>query len=147
MTAMGTLVGAGVGNVLLGMGGQEMEGGGGMVAALAAFGLIFMLIWVAVVVLVIASMWKIFVKAGEPGWAAIVPIYNAIVLLKIVGKPVWWIVLMIIPLVNIVIMIMVVIGLANSFGKGAGFGIGLLLLPFIFYPMLGFGSAEYQPQG
>jgi hypothetical protein len=104
-------------------------------------GAIFGLIWLAVVILMIAALWKVFVKAGKPGWAAIVPIYNVIVLLEIAGKPLWWIVLMFIPLVNFVIAILVAIGIAARFGKGAGFGIGLTLLPFVFYPILGFGSA------
>jgi hypothetical protein len=89
-------------------------------------------------------LWKVFTKAGEPGWAAIVPIYNMIVFLKIVGKPVWWIILLIIPLVGFVIWIMLCIALAQSFGKGAGYGIGLAILSPIFFPMLGFGSAQYQ---
>jgi hypothetical protein len=91
----------------------------------------------------IASMWKVFVKAGQPGWAAIVPIYNMIVLLQIVGRPVWWILLCFIPLVNLVVSIMIMIDLAKSFGQGAGFGIGLVFLGFIFFPVLAFGGARY----
>lgn len=94
-------------------------------------------------IFVIAAMWKIFTKAGEPGWAAIVPIYNGIVLLKIAGKPLWWIILLFIPFVNIVIGIPVAIGLVRNFGKGGGFAVGLIFLPFIFYPILGFGDATY----
>ena len=104
---------------------------------------VFGIVWLVVVVLLVASMWKVFTKAGQPGWAAIVPIYNVIVLLQITGKPIWWIVLLLIPLVNFVILIMIAIALANSFGKSTGYGIGLAFLPFIFYPMLGFGSARY----
>jgi hypothetical protein len=91
----------------------------------------------------IAALWKVFTKAGEPGWAAIVPIYNAIVLLKISGKPLWWIILLFIPFVNFIIGILAALGLSEKFGKGAGFGIGLAFLPFVFYPILGFGSATY----
>ena len=76
------------------------------------------------VLLVIASLWKIFVKAGKPGWAAIVPIYNLVVLLEIVGKPIWWIVLFLIPCANIVAAVLVALGLAKSFGKETGFAIG-----------------------
>lgn len=97
-------------------------------------------------ILVIAGFWKVFTKAGEPGWASIVPIYNAIVLLKIAGKPGWWIFLLFIPLVNIVILIMVSIDLAANFGKGVGFGLGLAFLGAIFYPILGFGDARYMPR-
>lgn len=115
-------------------------------AAGGAFGLAFTLIWLALVLLLVASMWKIFVKAGEPGWAAIVPIYNIIVLLKIAGKPAWWLILFLIPVVNFVIAIIVGISLAKNFGKGTGYGIGLALLGPIFYPMLAFGDSRYQPQ-
>ena len=112
--------------------------------AAAGMGIGFMVLWLAIVVLMIASMWKVFVKAGKPGWAAIIPIYNIVVLLEIVGKPVWWIILMLIPIVNFVILIILTIGLAKSFGKGAGFGLGLLFLAPIFYPMLAWGDAQYQ---
>jgi hypothetical protein len=99
-----------------------------------------------IVVLVIASFWKTFTKAGKPGWGSIIPIYNAILLLQIAGRPVWWIILLIIPLVNIVVGIIVSIDVAKNFGKGTGFGVGLALLGFIFYPILGFGDAQYRPQ-
>jgi hypothetical protein len=96
----------------------------------------------------IAGMWAVFVKAGEPGWAALVPIYNAVVLCRVAGMPVWWVILMCIPCVNIVtglvFSIMVSINLAKRFSVGGGFVVGLILLPFIFYPILGFGSAEYE---
>jgi hypothetical protein len=94
-------------------------------------------------ILVIAGLWKVFTKAGKPGWAAIIPIYNLIVLLQIAGKPLWWIVLFCIPIVNIVVAVMVLINVAKSFGKGAGFAIGMLFLGPIFIPILGFGSAQY----
>ena len=105
-----------------------------------------LIVYFAVLLLAIISMWKIFTKAGEPGWAAIVPIYNFIVLLKIAGKPAWWIVLLLIPFVNIVIAAILSIALAHNFGKSTGFGIGLFLLGFIFGPILAFGDARYQPQ-
>ncbi len=104
---------------------------------------IFALVLAAVVV---ASMWKVFVKAGQPGWAAIVPIYNLIVLLKITGKPAWWVALFMIPFVNLVVAVMVIVSLAKSFGKSTGFGLGLLFFGFVFYPILGFGSASYLGQ-
>src|SRR6476620_10565425 len=102
--------------------------------------------WLAVVVLMVASMWKLFQKAGEPGWAAIVPIYNFIVLLKIAGKPAWWIVLMFIPFVNLIVAIIAALAVARNFGKGTGFGLGLAFLAPIFYPILAFGDSRYQPQ-
>jgi len=102
------------------------------------------LIYLAVVVVMIIGFWKVFVKAGKPGWAAIIPIYNIIVLLQIINKPLWWIILMIIPIVNFIIMILVSLEMAKVFGKSAGFGLGLCFLGFIFYPILGFGDAQYQ---
>jgi len=103
------------------------------------------LIYLAVVIASIAGMWKVFVKAGKPGWAVIIPIYNFIVLLEIVGKPIWWIVLMLIPIVNFVVIIIISMDLAVCFGKSKGWGFGLLfILPFVGYPMLGFGDATYS---
>lgn len=93
---------------------------------------------------VIVAMWKVFTKAGRPGWATIIPIYNMYVWCKIVGRPGWWVILMLIPLVNIIVGIIVCIDMAKSFGKGVGFGIGIALLGIIFLPILGFGSAQYQ---
>lgn len=110
----------------------------------AGVGIIGGIIYLGVIVLLIASLWKVFEKAGKPGWAAIVPIYNIVVLLEIAGKPAWWVVLFLIPCVGIVIAFLVFIALAKSFGKDALFGVGLTLLGFIFFPILGFGSAKYQ---
>ncbi|MDB5339261.1 MAG: hypothetical protein JWN70_4880 [Planctomycetaceae bacterium] len=112
-------------------------------AAAGAGFYVFMAIYLAIVVLVIVGLWKMFEKAGKPGWAAIVPIYNLVVLLDIVGRPIWWVLLYFIPCVNFIIPIVVAIDLAKSFGKGTGYGLGVAFLPFIFIPMLGFGSARY----
>ncbi len=114
-----------------------------MVSVLIAFIGAYFLFVVIIVALFIISFWKIYEKAGKPGWAAIIPIYNLIVLLEVVGKPTWWIILYIIPCVNIIPMIIVNLELARVFGKSSGFGIGLILLPIIFIPMLGFGDARY----
>lgn len=107
-------------------------------------GPVFWIIYSVVMILLIASIWKVFSKAGQPGWAAIIPIYNAYILCKIAGRPGWWVILMLIPLVNFIIAIILCIDIAKAFGKGTGFGIGLLLLGIIFWPVLGFGSAQYQ---
>lgn len=112
-------------------------------SAQGSLGTVPTLILLAVVVVLIAAMWKVFAKAGEPGWACIIPIYNVIVLLKVSGKPVWWIILFIIPFVNFIISLLVMLGLAKNFGKGGGFGIGLWLLGPIFFPILGFGDAKF----
>ena len=107
-------------------------------------GPLFWIFYLAFTILMLAAWWKIFTKAGQPGWACIIPIYNLYVWCKIVGRPWWWILLMLIPFVNFIILIILIIDLAKSFGKGVGFGIGLLLLGVIFFPILGFGSAQYQ---
>jgi hypothetical protein len=99
--------------------------------------LVLLLVW-------IAGMWKVFEKAGEPGWAAIVPIYNVVVWLRIAGRPVWWFLLFFIPIVFIIPSIIVPIDIAKRFGKETGFGLGLVFLPFIFYPILGFGDATVE---
>lgn len=98
----------------------------------------------ALAVLTLAGMWTTFAKAGQPGWAAIIPIYNLVVWLKIVGRPIWWVLLFLIPCFQIIPLVIVCMDTARSFGQGVGFSIGLWLLSFIFWPMLGFGSAKYQ---
>lgn len=102
------------------------------------------ILYLALAVLSIAGLWKMFEKAGKPGWAAIVPIYNLIVLLEIVGKPTIWILWLIIPCVNFVFIIWLVNLLSKSFGKSEGYTVGMILLPFVFYPLLGFGDAKYM---
>lgn len=104
-------------------------------------------LWLALLVLAIASWWKLFEKAGKPGWAAIVPIYNIVVFLEIIEKPVWWIILYIIPLVGVVFVILSYVELAKKFGKDVGFAVGLILLGIVFLPMLAFGDAQYQGDG
>ncbi len=111
-------------------------------------GMMFWIIWCAVIVIEIAAMWKVFTKAGQPGWAAIIPIYNGIVILQIAGKPIWWILLYLIPIVNIIIAIIVLHSFARNFSKGVGFMLGLIFLGFIFFPILAWGDAEYLgPEG
>jgi uncharacterized membrane protein YhaH (DUF805 family) len=110
----------------------------------AAVGGLAMAIWLAVIVLTIAVMWKIFTKAGQPGWGCLIPFYNIYLMLKIAGKPGWWLLLFFVPLVNLVIAILTIVGMATNFGKGAGFAVGMILLPIVFYPILAFGSAQYR---
>jgi hypothetical protein len=119
--------------------------GGGAAAGL--FGGVMGFVYLAVLVLVIVAMWKLFTKAGEPGWYSIIPIWSTLVLLKIVGRPMWWFLLFFIPVVNIVVMIIVLNDLSKSFGKGVGFTVGLVLLPYIFMLVLGFGGAPYLGPG
>jgi len=95
-------------------------------------------------VYITASAWKIFTKVVQPGWASIIPIYNILKLIDIVGRPRWWIILLLVPVVNIIVVFIVNIDLAKSFGKKTGFGVGIAFLPFVFLPILAFGDAEYQ---
>ena len=98
----------------------------------------------ALVVFIIAALWKVFVKAGQPGWAAIIPIYNIYIMTKIGGKPGYWTLLCLIPIVNYIFSIWLYNMISKSFGKDEGFTVGLVLLGFVFWPILGFGSARYQ---
>lgn len=111
-----------------------------MIPVMLAFGVTML----SFLVLMIAANWKVYGKAGKPGWGAIVPIYNVVLLLEIVNRPSWWILLLFVPVANFVVTIMLLVDLAKSFGKSVSFALGLIFLPFIFFPMLGFGSAEYQ---
>lgn len=123
--------------------GPDMEAMG---QAAGGIGIVALVIYVAIALLMIISLWKLFSKAGQPGWAAIIPVYQTVVMLQIAGKPIWWIILMmLVPFVNIVVAIMMVAGIAKNFGKGTGFVLGMLFLPIIFWPILGLGSAEYAP--
>ena len=110
----------------------------------SAMGLLGNLFFFGIMLFVIAGFWKMFTKAGKPGWAVLIPIYNVIVLLQIAGRPGWWFLLLVIPVVNIFVGFILAFDLAKKFGKGIGFGLGLLFLGPIFYPILGFGSAEYE---
>lgn len=115
---------------------------GAMAGMICYFGFLFVFVG-----LMIASLWKIFDKAGEPGWAAIVPVYNAMILSKICGRGEAFGLLLLVPCVNVVVSIMLTFDLARVFGKDTGFAIGLLLLGFVFYPMLAFGDARYRGNG
>jgi hypothetical protein len=104
-------------------------------------GYIFML---AVSVAFIATLWKLFQKAGRPGWFSLIPLYNLIVLCEIAGKPVWWAAMLICPVVNILFLVLLSFALAKRFGQGAGFGMGLFLMGPVFYPLLAFGGSNYE---
>jgi hypothetical protein len=112
------------------------DGGGGSA--------ILWLFYIAFIVVYLAAGWVVYTKAGQEGWKSLIPIYNLYVLLKIVGRPGWWLLLYLVPLVNIVIWIIVSVDLAKSFGKGIGFAIGLILLTPLFYLILAFGDATYR---
>ncbi len=107
------------------------------------FFIFYSLFWLVVAVLCIAGEWKVFTKAGQPGWACIIPFYNIYVMTQITGKPAIWVLWCCIPGANIVFGIWLINMLSKSFGKEEGFTVGLIFLPFIFWPMLGFGDAKY----
>jgi Family of unknown function (DUF5684) len=106
-------------------------------------GFVGAVLYLVVIVFYLFCLWKIFVKAGKPGWAVIIPIYNLLVELEIVGRPWYWLLLMFIPVVDIVLGIIVLFRMAKVFGHSVGFGFGLLFLSFIFVPILAFDGSKY----
>jgi len=106
-----------------------------------------MLGFAVAILFMLATMWRLFSKAGESGWKCLIPVYGAIVFQRILGRPAWWVVLMMIPVVNLAIAIIECFDLAKVFGKGAGYAIGLILLGPIFVAVLAFGPAEYVGPG
>jgi len=105
---------------------------------------VYMLFMTALAVFMIVCMWKIFRKAGKNGWEAIIPIYNIVVLLEIVGLPTWNIILFIIPFANIYIMFKIYIELAHKFNKSTLFGVATIFFGIIFLPILAFGDNHYN---
>jgi len=118
-----------------------------MILAMLASGIAMLFLQIIVLFLIITyeAQWKIFKKAGRKGWESLIPIYNTIIFIKICQKPVWWIWLMLIPLVNIIFAVMIYHGLSKAFGKTEGFTVGLIFLPFVFFPKLGLSQLKYQP--
>ncbi len=111
---------------------------------LAAILIPIIIIGIMVTIIEIVGAWFMFEKAGEPGWAAIIPIYNWLIGIKIAGKPWWLILFLLIPVVNLVVYIIILDGLSKNFGKTTGFTVGLFFFRFIFIPILGFGNAVYS---
>jgi len=132
----------GIGSTVLQSGAGGTTGGGGLLAVL---GLLFFAVPMVLALISVAGMWKTFSKAGQPGWAAIIPIYNIYVLVaEIAERDIVWVLLSIfIPFAIVIPMI----DIAEKFGKGTGYGIGLAFLGFIFFPLLGFGDAQYRGSG
>lgn len=120
------------------------QNGGGLAMGEGLLILTMVTVALALILLVVAGLWKVFTKAGQPGWAAIIPIVNLYFLLKINGRPWWWLLLLLIPIVSVVVSIIMWVELARSFGRGVLFALGLIFLPIIFIPVLGFGESEYQ---
>lgn len=116
-------------------------------AALGAALGIYSVVVLVIAVIMIASLWKIFKKAGKPGWASIIPFYNLYTFFEVAGMNGWMFLLTFIPLVNIVVLVMAYLSFAKAFGKTAGYAVGLIFLSIIFFPMLAFGKAEYVGAG
>ena len=102
------------------------------------------MIFLLLILIVIISQYKLFKKANQSGWAAFIPIYNMIVWLRIINKPWWWLLLMFIPYAGLIWSIWATNLLVKKFGKDEGFTIGIIFLPFIFYPILAFGSSKFS---
>ena len=99
------------------------------------------------IVVMIATIWRIFTKAGEAGWKCLLPVYGAIVFQRILGRPGWWVFLMLIPVVNLVVALIECFDLARVFGKGIGHALGLIFLGPVFAMILAFGPARYVGEG
>jgi hypothetical protein len=112
-------------------------------AVAGAFFLVMLLVSLLIAVATIAGMWKTFSKAGEPGWAAIIPIYNVYVMTQIGDNEWWWLLLLLVPIVNLYAQYKIFKGVSEAFGQGLGITLGLFFLPFVFFPILGFGDFEY----
>ena len=102
-----------------------------------------MIVLLAFVVLMFASIWKLFAKADKPGWACLVPLYNIIVWLNIVGRPWWYLFFLVFPVTAVVLWAIMAFGTARSFNRGILFALGVTFLPFIFIPIVGLGGSEY----
>ena len=116
----------------------------GLFIGLINFFFAYSIIIIILAALILIGQWKVFEKAGKPGWASFIPIYSTIVLLEIIGRPTWWLILTFFPIANVIVMAIMMIDLARVFGKDTGFAIGLILLNSVFMPILGFSNARYQ---
>ncbi|HXX90672.1 MAG TPA: DUF5684 domain-containing protein [Acidimicrobiales bacterium] len=105
---------------------------------------VFLVVFIAVYVIAALPLMGVFGKASQPAWAAFVPIYNIIVLLRLIGRPWWWLLLYLIPFVGIIFAIIVLYDLSRSFGHGGGFTVGLFFLGWIFLMILWLGASEYR---
>ena len=115
------------------------------VAAVMAFMAAYFLVILVVGIIMVVALWKVFTKAGRPGWGALIPLYNTYLLIETSGKPGWWLILLFVPVVNVVVLIIVMLALAEAFGKSTVFAIfGLVLFTPIGMLMLAFGDAQYK---
>ena len=110
------------------------------VSKLKNLGITYLIVFTLILLLMLVSTWMVYEKAGEAGWKSLIPIYNVYILMVIAGKPGWWVLLMLVPVVNLICYFLVMLALADRFGRGAVFGIGLFFLPMVFFPLLAFGG-------
>ena len=110
-----------------------------------------LIVWLAIMVFMLVSWWIVFKKAGQPGWAILIPIYNFLVILRVAGKPWWWVFSMLLviipiagPILFLVVWILICNAISKNFGQGAGFTVGLVLLSIVFVPILAFGDYQYK---
>ena len=116
---------------------MEVDGNG-------LLGGLFWLFWLIWLILILVAGWKMYVKAGQQGWVSLIPILNILGLVKIVHRPWWWLLLMLIPFVNLVVGVILMLDLAKAFGHGVGMALLLIFLTVIGYLVLGFGSSQYR---
>lgn len=107
----------------------------------AAIGII---LYFAIIIAIFVGVWKAFVKAGQPGWALLIPIYPLYCMTQMANKPGWWVLLFFVPIANIVVMFILMMEIAKNFGKSSGFGVGMVLMGGIFWPILGYGDAQFN---
>lgn len=106
--------------------------------------LLVIVVFLALAILTIVAKWKAFEKAGRKGWVSLIPFYNYAVMLELANEPLWWIALLFVPVANIVTAIIVLHRISRTFGHGGGFTAGLVFLPFVFWPILAFGTSKYE---
>lgn len=107
----------------------------------AAFAIFLTIISLVIAVFMVVSLWRLFAKAGKPGWASIVPFYNYIVMLEIAGKPIWWFAMFFVPFADIVFAIMTLFAFVKAYGRSDGFAVLSIFFPFVTYPMMAFSAS------
>jgi hypothetical protein len=109
--------------------------------------IVLLLLLLGVIAFMIVAMWRVFEKAGQPGWTALIPIYNTYILLKIASRPGWWLLLLFIPFVNFIVSLVVHYDVAKAFGRGMGYMLLLAFVPIIGWPLLAWGDVKYKKPG
>ena len=124
---------------------SSVDAFGGVIAAFLGFFMFIFMISLVFAIITIIFEWKVFTKAGKPGWAVLIPVYNLVVMFEIASMPVWNILLLLIPFVNIYILIRMFVNISRNFGKPGMFALGLFFFPVIFWGILAFDNSTYNP--